>query len=462
MELYDESELQKSKKNKKISNIILILIILIFFIILGLIVVIMSLQTEKLLLTLDGKTNNDLMSILKFEDNNKIYIPIKKVANYLGYDSYNGNYSQPSEDTSKCYIQSENEITNFSLNSDIIYKIKPNSSTNSYESVQIDEPIKAIDGELYTTIDGIQKAFNVSFEYKNNKITIYTIDYLISQYANIVINYGYTEINGSFENKKTILDDMLVVNKEQKCGVINVDGTIVLDTKYDNITYMQQTSDFLVQSNNKMGIISKNKQTKVSVSYDSIENMNNDSDLYVVKQNEKYGVIDINGNIKIYPEYSKIGVDINLFQYNDIKNGYILLDSLIPVQKENKWGLFDKAGNKIVDFVYDDLGYVRNDSRNTNNLLVVPGYDVLVVKKEDKYNLISLKGQEIFNVFVDAIYTSTESGENKYYMIYNGQARDLLPYLKSYITKSNNQTTEIENTKTNEISNTTNNTNITQ
>ena len=92
-----------------------------------------------------------------------------------------------------------------------------------------------------------------------------------------------------------------------------------------------------------------------------------------------------------------------------------------------------------------------------NNTSILLHEDIIL-----KYNLISLKGQEIFNVFVDAIYTTTESGENKYYMIYNGQARDLLPYLKSYITKSNNQTTEIENTKTNEISNTTNNTNITQ
>lgn len=462
MELYNEGELQKSKKNKKISNIILVLIVLIFLIILGLIVVIKSLQTEKISLTLDGKTNNDLISILKFDDNDKIYVPIKKVANYLGYNSYNGDYSQPSEDTSKCYIECENEITNFSLNSDIIYKTKPNSSANSYEKIQIDEPVIAINGELYTTIDGIKKSFNVSFEYKNSKITIYTMDYLISQYANVIINYGYTEINEAFENKKTILEDMIVVNKEQKCGVINIDGTIVLDAKYDDITYMQQTSDFLVQSNDKMGIISKNKQTKVSVSYDSIENMNNDSNLYVVEQNGKYGVIDINGNIKIHPEYTKIGVDINSFKYNDVKNGYILADTLIPVQKEDKWGLFDKAGSKVVDFIYDNLGYISNDSRNNNNLLVVSGYDVLVVNKDDKYNLISLKGKEIFNVFVDAIYTTTESGENRYYMIYNGQTNDLLPYLKNYITKTNNKTTDLETTETNEISNTVDDANIAQ
>lgn len=462
MELYNEGELQKSKKNKKISNIILVLIVLIFLIILGLIIVIKSLQTEKISLTLDGKTNNDLISILKFDDNDKIYVPIKKVANYLGYNSYNGDYSQPSEDTSKCYIECENEITNFSLNSDIIYKTKPNSSANSYEKIQIDEPVIAINGELYTTIDGIKKSFNVSFEYKNSKITIYTMDYLISQYANVIINYGYTEINEAFENKKTILEDMIVVNKEQKCGVINIDGTIVLDAKYDDITYMQQTSDFLVQSNDKMGIISKNKQTKVSVSYDSIENMNNDSNLYVVEQNGKYGVIDINGNIKIHPEYTKIGVDINSFKYNDVKNGYILADTLIPVQKEDKWGLFDKAGSKVVDFIYDNLGYISNDSRNNNNLLVVSGYDVLVVNKDDKYNLISLKGKEIFNVFVDAIYTTTESGENRYYMIYNGQTNDLLPYLKNYITKTNNKTTDLETTETNEISNTVDDANIAQ
>lgn len=460
MELYDESELNENKSNKKMTNIILVLIILSFLIIIGIIVALMLTQRDELTIAIDGNYENSLKNELKFESNDNIYFPIKKIASYLGYNCYNGDYSQPSEDTSKCYIQSENEVVNFSLNSDTIYKIKPNSTTN-YESFQINEPIKAIDGELYVSIDGLKKAFNVDFSYSNNKIEMYTLNYLVGYYSNVVINYGYNSIHEDFENKKTILDGMLVVKKDEKYGVIDTNGNSILDTKYDDIDYLRHTGDFLVNSNGKVGIISKNKQTKVSVAYDDIELMDSTSNLYKIKQNNKFGVIDINGNIKIYPEYDAIGVNIGSYQYNNIKNGYVLLDTLIPVQKDKLWGMFDKSGNKVVDFKYDDLGYVQNNSKNMNNLLIIPDYNAIVVKKNDKYNLISLKGNEIFNVFLDSVYTTTENGEEKYYMVYNDTTNDLLPYLKSYASKSSSKGTDINEETTNVTNNTTINENST-
>ena len=45
--------------------------------------------------------------MLVFENDGKIYAPIKEIASYLGYESYNGEYSQRSEEQSKCYIQNE-------------------------------------------------------------------------------------------------------------------------------------------------------------------------------------------------------------------------------------------------------------------------------------------------------------------------------------------------------------------
>ena len=123
--------------------------------------------------------------------------------------------------------------------------------------------------------------------------------------------------------------------------------------------------------------------------------------------------------------------------------------------------MFDKSGNKVVDFKYDDLGYVQNNSKNMNNLLIIPDYNAIVVKKNDKYNLISLKGNEIFNVFLDSVYTTTENGEEKYYMVYNDTTNDLLPYLKSYASKSSSKGTDINEETTNVTNNTTINENST-
>lgn len=453
MELYDENTLNKNRKNKKLQNILLVLIILTLFIIVGLLALMVTLKGDTLTVYLNGIPSEDLKSLLVFEENDsKIYIPIKKVANLFGYNSYNGDYEQPSEDVNKCYVQSENEIASFTLNSNYIYKLVPNTNSN-YEYFQIDEPVKAINGELYTTIDGIQKAFNISFEYNQSdkNITVYTLEYLAENYSKNVINLGYTGIESSFNNEKAILDNMLVVEKNEKYGVINLSTKeIILDTKYDEIKYLQQTSDFLVTSNNKVGIISKNKQTKVNISYDSIQLIDNKDNLYIITQDGKYGIIDINGNIKIYPEYDQIGVETSNFKSNDIKNGYILLDTLIPVKKGDLWGLFDKSGVQIVDFKYDGLGYIQNDSQNSSNLLVIPEYNFIVVEQGDKYNLITLKGQEKFKVFVDNIYMNIESGNNNYYLTYNGQTNPLSMYFNNSNTNSNN----VSNTTNNSTNNT--------
>jgi len=114
---------------------------------------------------------------------------IKEVAKYFDYESYNGEYNNVSEEPSKCYIQNENEIVNFSLGSSKIYKIEQSKNTNG-DYINIENPVKAINGILYATTDTIEKAFNVSFQYdkESNTITIYTLPFLVESYKNIILN----------------------------------------------------------------------------------------------------------------------------------------------------------------------------------------------------------------------------------------------------------------------------------
>ena len=44
------------------------------------------------------------------ENDGTIYVPIKEISSYFGYESYNGEYGDKSEELSKCYSESENEI----------------------------------------------------------------------------------------------------------------------------------------------------------------------------------------------------------------------------------------------------------------------------------------------------------------------------------------------------------------
>ncbi len=435
MNLVEESYKEKdTSKTKLIARIILVIIILLVLVIIGIVIAIYYIDNSKLKIYVNGKMNNDIEQYLLTSEDGKIYISIRDIAPIIGYQSYSGEYSNRSEDTSKCYVQSSEEVANFALQSNKVYKLYLNSTSTTgenYEYVYLDQVVISNNGKMYMPEDGMQKAFNASFTYDKeaNRMYIYTLDYLIDSYKNSVLDYGYTEIQDNFNNYKAILNGMLVVKKDQY-GVINAQtGEAIIEPKYDSIEYMPSTGNFLITSNNKKGIMSNTGSLKVQILYDQITLMDSDAGLLLVKRDGKSGVIDTNGNIKIYIEYDNIGADITPFSDNDIKNKYILLDNLIPVQNDGKWGFFDKTGKQLVDFKYDSLGYRATTSKNAMNLLVVPNYNVMIVNSGNKYGIINAEGEEIIQPILDDAYMYISGGQKYYKMTFNDQELDIIEYL---------------------------------
>lgn len=435
MNLIEESfQTKEQKKKSRAKLIVLVSIVITVLIIIGISIYLAYIQSTMLRLTVDGVSNEKLKDLLVIEEDGTIYMPIRQVAEYFGYDSFGGEYSAKSESNNKCYVQSENEVANFSLGSNKIYKLDLSSEDENYEYVYIKQPIKAIGGQLYATEEGIEQGFNISIDYNKdtNRITIYTLPYLINGYSSYALDNGYTQISELFVNQKAVLNNMLVVLKEdtnEQYGVIDTQGNTVLEPKYDNITYMPETGDFLVESNGKVGIISKDKETKVQITYDSIELIDKDAGLYVAERDNKFGVIDVRGNIKIYIENDEIGIDSTNFAENDIKNKYLLMDNLIPVKKGELWGLYNKNGNKVVDFEYNSFGYVASNNKNATNLLVIPNYNVLVACKDNKYTLINSAGEKLFEPRADDIYMTISGGVKHYYIAVNDRTWDAEEFL---------------------------------
>ena len=275
MNLMEESfQNKEEKKKKRTSTIILGAIIFLVIAIVALTAYLLYIQSSTLRLALNGQQNEKLKQILILEKDGTVYIPIKEVAGYFGYESYSGEYTNRSEDPSKCYVQNEKEVANFTLGSNKVYKLDLSNSSENYEYIYAKKPVKAINGVLYATSEIIEKAFNLSFQYnqEKNRINIYTMPYLIQVYTKKALDYGYTQISDVFANQKTILQDMIVVKKsDTQYGVIDTEGNVILEPKYNNITYLPNVGDFLVENNKKVGILSKNKETKVQIMYDSIE-----------------------------------------------------------------------------------------------------------------------------------------------------------------------------------------------
>lgn len=450
MNLIEESfqNNREQKNNKNLKTIILVSIILIIFIIIGIICYLSYIKSKELRVYMNGQLNPNLKELLIIEEDGTVYFPIKEVAGYFNYESYNGEYTNKSEVKNKCYVQSENEVANVSLGSNKIYKLELAGNSSNYEYVYSKEPIKSRQGILCATSEAAEKIFNIDFEYNKEKNTmqIFTTPYLVELYTNSILDYGYAKISEDFTNQKAIVNEMIVVeNENSKVGVIDLEGNIILEVKYDGIKYLSTTGDFLVESNGKVGIISKSREMKVQLMYDEIELMDSDSGLYLVKKDNKYGVIDFQGNIKIHIENDEIGIDSTKFSENNIKNNYLLIDNLIPVRKNEYWGLFNKNGTQVVEFKYDSLGYIASNNKNALNLLVIPDYNVLVACKDKKYTLVNSSGQELFATVADDIYMTIDGGQTHYYIAVNNGQIDAIEFLEKSGIRSTNTNTEDSN-----------------
>lgn len=453
MQWYEEN---KNTKEDRVNNILKVSIIvtLIFIVILIGLIMVLSKSTETTQVALiDGKTRNEIYKLLQYEEKEngevKILIPIKEIAPYLGYKAFNGNYNSATEDKNKCFIISEEseegkkkikEVANFELDSNIISKLDLTVQNADYEICTIEEKIVQKDDKLYTTIEGIEKAFNVSFSYdsQTKQIKIFTLPFLVDYYQEKIEKgeySGYKSLDTtSVTNQKAILDGILIVTSEsQKYGAIKAEkGTAILEAKYDGIKYMPLKSSFMVSTNKKIGIISNEGKTLINPEYDSLKLIDSKNDYYLAKKNNMYGVINNTGKEIIYIENEQIGIDISSYEKNEIKNGYILLDNLIPVMKNKKWGFYDIKGNQVTNFKYDSIGCMTKNENNVYGLLVVPDYNLIVVQKDKKYSVMDENGKDnILPFSFDGMYIKVESGNLKYCMQVDNKEYNLIKTLSN-------------------------------
>ena len=430
MELYEEVDNKKKSKLPMIIGISLTVLIILIIVIIGTII---YLKQSVMQITVNGQNKNEIEKLLYSpeDDNTKLYVPIRAIAKYLNYNDFRGDYKIKSEDSTKCYVKNENEIAMFTKDSDTLVKTRGDSD---YEYVKLEEKVLEKDGELYTTPSGIEKAFNTLFEYNANKknINIYTMDYLNKMYASKLKIDGETvKLSEEYSDQKAIFEGLIIVIKNNIYGVVDVEsGNPILEFKYEDIKYLPATSDFLVKSNNKYGVIGKDTSIKVRTVYDEIKIMDNQNELYLVKQNNLYGVIDTKGKTIISPEYKQIGIDISKFTQNGIENQYVLLNKIIPVKNnQDLWGIFDIKGQLVKDFIFTGIGCSSSNLSKIANsypAVVIPSYQVIIVEKDKHYNIITTSGEELIPTYVlETIYlkTNTETGENTFYMAYNNNEK---------------------------------------
>lgn len=449
MEIIGTNQEEKNRKTKKIMIWITAAIITLLVVSIILYVTIYYLKDQQFKFYVDGQSTSSSSDLFVYEGNT-VYVSIKDIAPIVGYNYYNGGYKQYTEDNTKCYLESENEVCTLEKDSTTIYKTPPEKLDYVYYTIE--NPVKRINNKLYISSEGLAIACNLKFYYEpeQNQITIYTLPYYAKYYTK---NYPTSAVSKGFENQKALLYGLMVVqnventkqnNSDIRYGVYDISkGNIeeVVGTKYTAIEFIEGTQEFIVQTTEgKVGIITSDGETKVQPKYDSLKQIDKDLNLYMATNDNKKGVIEKNGKILIYLEYDEIGVDTTKFQGNDIKNSYVLFNNMIPVKQNGKWGMYDVKGNLILPIEYDGIGCVARD-KTLNNILAIPDIKAIVVSKTyatgektktTLYGIVNSKGKELVPAALETVYSITSNGREEYTMIYNGTSYNVIEYVNKY------------------------------
>lgn len=204
-----------------------------------------------------------------------------------------------------------------------------------------------------------------------------------------IIKHEYQEIE---YNKK---NQLFIVEKNDKQGVVDREGKQILDAEYDYIIVSSQTISAEKEGSMYYFDINGNeKQLTNKLTFISTENNNY---LITINEKEQFGVINKEGNTILENEYSYIE--------------YAFKDYFI-VSKENKVGVIDASKNNRIAFEYNVIQKVESanilqaikenqtttiDIYNENIEKVASMEKANLVVEKDYIKLYSNKDRKYFN-----------------------------------------------------------------
>lgn len=212
---------------------------------------------------------------------------------------------------------------------------------------------------------------------------------------------------------KITSEDYFSVFKDNKWGVINSKGEIVIDPSYEEMVTVPDSKkdvflciyDVNYDTGEYKTKALNSKNEEIFTNYEQIETIQNndasdnvwiESNVLKVKKDGKYGIINLAGKELTTCKYEEITA------IQGIKNA-------IKVKENGKYGVIDNEGNQIVEPKYADVDCLGTDNKS--------GY---IVKSEDgKYGIvdysrgvvIDLKYESISKVYGNNMYVVKENGK---------------------------------------------------
>lgn len=462
-------EIEKTSKKKKLIVILIVLCAILVVLLMGLII---SIQHQ------DAITEKFFLDGVQISKPGNVYIDVEGVtyvdveafkdllktskSSTMKYDYQKGHYGLFDEDDESCLIDNGYETLAISAGNTYYHKyinksvpenpiignieVSIKSEYGYSEKFNIENPIRYINDKIYVPLENIPEMFNLRLEWGQYRKKIYTFETIIASAESEIQKMGTSQIiSGYYENLKSLIYGYAVLQdaNETYYGVYSLsDGSDRLSSKYKDITFVQSAQEFYITTDSgTMGLVSADGDViiKASEGYEKISLLDDDNELYMVEKNNEYGVINRAGKTIIYTEYDGIGYDVSDFTLETIENDKLLAGKCIPVEKNKKYGLYNTKGEQILNESYDGFGYISTSTTNKagdeESILIIPeseGVNGIIVNRNDLYGIFDIDENVLFlPCSFTKIFAIRKSGEIIYYIEFDGEQYELREYLES-------------------------------
>lgn len=192
--------------------------------------------------------------------------------------------------------------------------------------------------------------------------------------------------------------------------IVMLTGIFSKDEEQDKIVSKDYFSVF---QNNKWGVIDSTGAVVIDPSYEEMITVpNNDKDVFLC-------VYDVNYDTGTYKTKALNGKNEEIFtQYDNVEaiqfineNQQVIYNTeVLKVQKDGKYGIIDFAGKQIIPCQYDNITALQGIQ------------DTIKVQKDSKYGLVDIKGKELISTQYADI-KALKSGEISKFIVQNAEGK---------------------------------------